>query len=262
MSTAAYIHGTTPDEQERLATLNRLTNAAFLDYLGLAGQQRVLEVGSGLGVLTGAVAMRLPSAYVLGVEYAAAQLARAPRTPAHLGFCRGDGLHLPVGTARFDLAYCRYLLEHVPNPGRVLAEMHRALRPGGRICLQENDILVVDFYPECPRFARAWRKFCRLQTRLGGDARVGRRLFPLLQAAGFEEIRLSLQPEVHTSGMESFEPWVENLRTILMAAGPNLQRHGLADAAELAAAAAELRAFQARGDATALFYWNRAAARR
>jgi len=262
VSTAAYIHGTAPDEQERLARLNRMTNAAFLEFLALPGHERVLEVGSGLGVLTREVAAKLPNGCILGVEYSAAQLARAPHGTPHLVFCRGDGQRLPVGTARFDLAYCRYLLEHVASPELVLSEMHRALRPGGRVCVQENDILVVGFYPECPRFAQVWRQFCLLQTQLGGDARVGRRLFPLLQKAGFSEIRLSLQSEVHTSGLESFRPWVGNLKAILLSAAPNLQAHHLAGGDDVTSAADELEHFMERGDATALFYWNRAEARK
>ena len=53
---AGYIHGTTPSEQDRLATLNRLTNQAFVEFLEVRPQARVLEVGSGLGHLAGEVA--------------------------------------------------------------------------------------------------------------------------------------------------------------------------------------------------------------
>lgn len=44
---ATYIHGTAPDEQQRLVLLNELTNPAFLDWLPLRPGLRVPEVGSG-----------------------------------------------------------------------------------------------------------------------------------------------------------------------------------------------------------------------
>ena len=56
MAPDTYIHGTEPDEQERLAALNRMTNAAFVGFLGVTPGARVLEVGSGLGLLAAATA--------------------------------------------------------------------------------------------------------------------------------------------------------------------------------------------------------------
>src|SRR2546429_7945171 len=52
----SYIHGTEPAEQRRLAALNRMTNDAFVRFLNVGTGARVLEVGSGLGILAAAVA--------------------------------------------------------------------------------------------------------------------------------------------------------------------------------------------------------------
>jgi SAM-dependent methyltransferase len=40
---------------------------------------------------------------------------------------------LPHGDAEVDVLLCTQVLEHVPDPGAVLAEFHRILRPGGRV---------------------------------------------------------------------------------------------------------------------------------
>ena len=45
----SYIHGTAPEEQARLALLNRLTNPPFIDFLAPLDNHRILEVGSGSG---------------------------------------------------------------------------------------------------------------------------------------------------------------------------------------------------------------------
>ncbi|HXU77073.1 MAG TPA: class I SAM-dependent methyltransferase, partial [Methylomirabilota bacterium] len=42
---------------------------------------------------------------------------------------------IPFGDQRFDLVLCTQMLEYVPDPGRVLSEIHRVLKPGGRLLL-------------------------------------------------------------------------------------------------------------------------------
>ena len=78
MSEGIYIHGTEPSEQERLAGLNRITNAAFIQFLDGADGSHVLEVGSGLGLLAVDVANAAAGVHVVGVEVSAAQIAAAP----------------------------------------------------------------------------------------------------------------------------------------------------------------------------------------
>lgn len=258
MTQAAYIHGTDSAEQERLALLNRLTNPPFIEFLRLQATDSVLEVGSGLGILAREVAQRVPLGGVVGVECSAEQLARAESGLPNLRFAHGDAHHLPFADDRFDIVYCRYVLEHVGDPGQVLREMRRVLKPGGRALAQENNILINIFDPDCPRFDAVWKQFAVLQSRLGGDARVGKRLFALFWQAGFQDIELSLQPEVHRAGMPTFRPWVENLIGNVVGAAEKLQEHGLATGEEIEQAVAELRAFMERPDASALFYWNRA----
>ncbi len=48
---------------------------------------------------------------------------------------RGDAQRLPFAAASFDCAMCQEVLEHVPEPHRVMAELHRVLRPGGYLYL-------------------------------------------------------------------------------------------------------------------------------
>lgn len=254
--TATYIHGTTAPEQARLAELNRLTNRSFVEFLELPPTARVLEVGSGLGLLANEVAARLPAGSVTGIEISPEQLARA-RPAENVKFLPGDAARLPFAAESFDVVYCRYLLEHLADPAAAVAEMFRVLRPGGSVFVQENNLLVNELWPECPRFAAVWRGLVARQERLGGDALIGKKLVPLLRQAGFAEIRPSLAPEVHAAGDATFRPWVENL--IGVVAGAAVPED---DTETLAAAVAELQAFQALPDACAYFYWNRAAARK
>jgi SAM-dependent methyltransferase len=255
---SGYIHGTHEEEQGRLSLLNRLTNPPFLNFLALRPTDTVLEVGSGLGLLASEVAARVPQGAVYGVEFSAEQLSQVPAGVPTLHFVRGDAHTLPFPDATFDVVYCRYVLEHVPDPLTVLREMRRVLKPGGRALAQENDDAMFTFDPDCPCVAALWEKFIALQFRLGGDPLIGRRLFRLFYHAGFRDISLSLQPEIHAAGQQSFLMWVENAIGLFNGASESLQAHGLATADEIAEAIAELQLHMKREDASALFHWNRA----
>jgi SAM-dependent methyltransferase len=254
----SYIHGTCPQEQARLTLLNRLTNPPFLAWLDLRPTDTVLEIGSGLGILAQEVAKRVPEGEVIGLERSKEQLAASPADTPGLKFVQGDAHHLPFGESRFDLVYCRYLLEHVADPARVVREMFRVLKPGGRAYAQENNILVNDFDPDCPQWDRVWERFVELQRRLGGDARIGKRLYALFRQAGFSQIALSLQPEIHHAGQPTFVLWVQNLIGNVEGARAKLQAYGLASEVEIDGALSELRHLMTLEDAGAYFYWNRA----
>jgi SAM-dependent methyltransferase len=253
-----YIHGTHDAEQERLTRLNQLTNPPFLRFLDLAETDAVLEVGSGLGLLAGEVARRIPKGRALGVEFSAGQLARAAARVPNLRFAQGDAHHLPFADSVFDVVYCRYVLEHVGDPLHVLREMRRVLKPGGRAFAQENDTVLTVFDPDCPATDALIRQFVALQARLGGDGRVGKRLFALFHQAGLRDIELSYAPEIHPANRPTFRIWVENILGIIEGAADALQSHNLATDIEIEAARSELRRLLTRDDASALFHWNRA----
>ncbi len=122
-------------------------NADYLDLvatrLGLADVRRALDVGAGHGHWTRQIARRLaPEAEVVGLErepdWVAVATARA--APGQR-FVQGDATDLPFPSGSFDLVTCQTLLIHVPDPARVIAEMHRVLRPGGQLLVAEPNNL-------------------------------------------------------------------------------------------------------------------------
>jgi ubiquinone/menaquinone biosynthesis C-methylase UbiE len=112
---------------------------------------RVLEVGSGLGLLAADVASAAGGVQVVGVEKSSAQIAAAAKA-AFVTYVQGDAHQLGFPDGSFDLMYARYVLEHVAAPERVLSEMRRATRPGGRVAACENDISLLRLDPPCPAF--------------------------------------------------------------------------------------------------------------
>jgi ubiquinone/menaquinone biosynthesis C-methylase UbiE len=254
-----YIHGTDPSEQERLAALNRMTNQAFVEFLRIAPRMRVLEVGSGLGFLAVAVATAADGVQVIGVEQSSAQIAAAAQAP-FVTYAQGDAHQLEFPDGSFDLVYARYVLEHVSAPERVLSEMRRVTRPGGRVAACENDISLLRLDPPCPAFEAVWLAFQRHQKELGGDSLIGRRLYRLFRQAGFERIELSVQPEVHWHGSAGFGGWIQNLIGNVESARRGLVESGLCVQIQLDNAIAELTDLCQQEDASAHFMWNRAVA--
>jgi SAM-dependent methyltransferase len=99
-------------------------------YTELAGR-RVLDVGGGPGHFT--AAFRARGAACLLVEPDETELRAGGAAPS--GAVRGDGMRLPVGTDAVDVCFSSNVLEHVPDPARMLAEMIRVTRPGGVVYL-------------------------------------------------------------------------------------------------------------------------------
>jgi len=84
----------------------------------------VLDVGCGEGEL----ARHLPEGGWLGLDSSAEMLARAPRPTV-----RGDACALPFPDDSFGSVALLYVLYHLPDPVRALAEARRVLRPGGLV---------------------------------------------------------------------------------------------------------------------------------
>jgi len=258
-----YIHGTHPDEQKRLSELNTLTNRQFVDYLEIDTGESVLEVGSGLGILANFVAGTHPDASITGIEISDELIDRAIADfseTVNLRFAKADAHSLDLLDNSFEIVYCRYLLEHVMDPEVVLGEIFRVLKPGGKIFIQENNILINVFYPDCPTFDILWKKFADVQTELGGDALIGKKLFSLLKTGGFDDIALSIAPEIHHYGMPTFTPWIQNLIGNIDGARKNLIDMGGVESKLIDEAIDELTALQNNPHASAYFYWNRAKA--
>jgi len=262
MTQKSYIHGTAPSEQERLFLLNRMTNPAFLEFIEIPSNSYVLEAGAGLSILSESVANKYPDSKIFILELSQEQLTMRQKNAGNVFPSQGDAHDMPYKRNIFDVIYCRYFLEHVSKPLRVLREIFQLIKPGGKFFIQENNIGIHTFDPECPFFDTVWKQFAQLQRLLGGDAEIGKRLFSLLKQTGFRNIQISIQPEVHAAGSKRFQDWVANIIGNIRSGQELLVEKGLISRNEIDLAIQELHTLQNRDDAAAYFYWNRAVAQK
>jgi SAM-dependent methyltransferase len=110
---------------------------------------------------------------------------------SNVRFRQADVFDLPFAPASFEHVFVCFVLEHLAEPVRALRALRRVLKPRGTITLIEGDHGSTLFHPDSALARRAIGCQVELQARAGGDAMIGRRLYPLLVEAGFSSPRVS-----------------------------------------------------------------------
>jgi SAM-dependent methyltransferase len=105
--------------------------------------------------------------------------------------CQADIFRLPFPPKSFDHVFLCFVLEHLAQPVDALKALKRMLRPRGTVTVIEGDHGSTYFHPVSDYAQKAIQCQVTLQARTGGDALIGRRLYPLLKAAGFHETHVS-----------------------------------------------------------------------
>jgi ubiquinone/menaquinone biosynthesis C-methylase UbiE len=135
-----------------------------MDALNLTAGERVLDIGSGPGLLVYDMALAVgEQGRISGVDVSGSMLAMARRRCAALPwveFQKAGALELPCSNDSFDVAVSTQVLEYVPDIPAALAELHRVLRPGGRAAILDTDygslVINTDDAPRMARILKAW----------------------------------------------------------------------------------------------------------
>lgn len=190
-----YLHGFSQEEQDRLMKQARF--AEFLVYkdVDLSWVENLIEVGCGVGAQTEILLRRFPNINITGIDLNDRQLATAkknhdnnPLAKGRLNIQKMNAADMDFDSESFDGAFLCWILEHVPEPLRVLNEVRRVLEPGGIIYVTEvmNSSFFLD--PYSPNLWKYWMAFNDFQYDNAGDPFVGAKLGNYLMQAGFKDV--------------------------------------------------------------------------
>ncbi|HZQ77232.1 MAG TPA: methyltransferase domain-containing protein [Acidimicrobiia bacterium] len=162
------------------------------EALAAAPGERILDVGCGPGFYARELLDEIgPDGSIVAVDASPDMLALARRRcdgHGNVTFREGNAVALPVDDGDFDAALCVQVMEYVADPAAALAEMHRALRPGGRVLVWDVDWATVWWHSDEPermrRVLQAWDEHLAHPS-------LPRTLGARLRAAGFVDVALA-----------------------------------------------------------------------
>ncbi len=228
-----YVHGYNQREnirlQDQALTLVELLHSDTAYPPG----SRVLEAGCGVGAQTVTLAGNSPEAIITSVDISEASVAEAERNVKAAGitnvnFRQGDIFHLPFAPESFDHIFVCFVLEHLARPAAALDALKNLLKSGGTITVIEGDHGSAYFHPDSDAAHKAINCQIELQRRAGGNAMIGRELYPLLRTTGFGPIRVSPRMVYVDAGKpmliegftrNTFTAMIEGVREAALAAG-------------------------------------------
>ncbi len=176
-----------------------------LQRFGLADGMRILDLGSGQGVISAELLRKFPAASVVGVD--SRPLARGmERTlvqpfAARSAVLTGEAQHLPLRDSTMDFAVARLVFQYLESPVEAACGVLRVLRPRCRLVITDVDrSLSFAVQPELPELNLVMARYDQWHRARGGDRGIGARLGEVLREAGadpveLETIRFESRPE-------------------------------------------------------------------
>lgn len=257
-----YLHGFSAIEQERLRKQATFWEHLIYQNVNFSGVKNLLEVGSGVGAQSEILLRRFPELKLTSIELNKAQIEAAKQTLANVPWARDrytihemDASNLDFESNTFDGAFLCWVLEHVPNPARVLGEVRRVLRPGARVVV--NEVMNHTFFlePYSPNVWKYWMAFNDFQFENAGDPFVGAKLGNLLTQVGYRSVKTQMI-DVHLDNRmpEKRKQFIEFWSELLLSAKDQLISAGYVDEETAKKASEELSLV--RRDPNAVFMYS------
>lgn len=195
-----YLHGFSPVEQDRLRRQAKFAEHTVYQNINFSTHKNILEVGCGVGAQSEILLRRFPNIKLTGIDLSKKQLAAARETLKSCPYAEGryelhemNAENMTLKAGEYDGAFLCFVLEHVPDPRRVLSEVRRMLSPGGVVYITEvlNSTFFLD--PYSPNVWKYWMAFNDYQYDKKGDPFMGAKLGNLLMQIGFREIETEVK---------------------------------------------------------------------
>jgi SAM-dependent methyltransferase len=234
LPSTSYVHGYSDRESERLADQAQTLANLLHDDTNFPRGSQVLEAGCGIGAQTVILARNSPGAHITSIDISADSLKRAEENVRKEGitnvmFRHGDIFSLPFEKEQFDHIFVCFVLEHLADPRGALEHLRPLLKKDGTITVIEGDHGSAFFYPENDDAGRAVQCLVDLQREAGGNALIGRELYPLVSSAGYRDVHVSPRiVYVDSSRPRLAEGFTKLTFTAMVeGVGPEVERQGL-----------------------------------
>ena len=191
-----YVHGYSEREHARLhdqaVTLTELLHGDTI----YPPKSSVLEAGCGVGAQTIILAKNSPEACFLSIDISEESLNKAKALAekeriSNVQFQKDNIYKLTFAEETFDHIFVCFVLEHLLRPLDALMNLKRVLKTGGSITVIEGDHGSTYFCPESKAANITIQCLIDIQTSIGGNALIGRQIYPLLKASGFHTIKVT-----------------------------------------------------------------------
>jgi len=200
---------------ERLLLLARdrwPDTAALFARAGLTAGMRCIDLGCGGGAVTLEMARLVaPGGSVTGVDMDEVKLDLGRRAAAERGLANLEFRPLNVMVwdepGGYDVVYCRFLLQHLSQPGDLLRRMWAGVRPGGVLIVEDADFDGWCCHPPNEAFDFFLRTYSQVLRRHGGDHAAGRKLYGYFLAADIPDPHVTLVHPLHIEGEAKTLAW-------------------------------------------------------
>jgi len=160
---------------------------------GLGPDIRILDAGCGTGEISARLAEMYPLAKVLGVDVLDHHLAyareRYAKLAPRLSFEHQSVFELPAADATYDLAVCRHVVHSIPYAERVIGELKRVTKPGGRLHVIAEDYDMLHFPTSATGVREFWQEVPKqFAEKTGTDLYSGRHAASHMLALGLTEV--------------------------------------------------------------------------
>jgi SAM-dependent methyltransferase len=239
MTNPEYVLGHSAFELERLARQERLIGPTTRDYFQAAGitpGMRVLDVGSGTGVVAFLVAELVgPSGEVVGTDLAPIAVATANKAASDRGLSQvtfREGSPAEMQFERpFDAIVGRYVLWCQADPAAMLRKLARHLRPAGLVIFHEMDWSFVRSVPAAPTYDRCCRWITDTFDGAGTGINLSARLHRAFVDAGLPSPAMRMRAIIGDA--VSAAEWLRAMAELAIVVAPKMEEQGIATAAEI-----------------------------
>jgi ubiquinone/menaquinone biosynthesis C-methylase UbiE len=181
-------------EAERLEEQVYQSNYSIVEEMNrfqFKSDELVLDAGCGTGVLSRYLVEKLGVKQITAVDGSDLRIGQAKKLSKGeardaISFYQQDLSHLdPKFHGKYDTVICRYVLEHCPDPIRVIGELKKALKKGGRLIVVDLDGVFINLYTANKQLNQYLEEF---QKGVNFDLNIGKKLPSYFQLAGFSNI--------------------------------------------------------------------------